>query len=97
MGRLSGITVNNYTIKYQKRNILTIHVADNIDWENKSVTRQTYNTNSILIQHINDSETRNSSIQLKPDYEFDRKQDRLYKRKSIVLPHYEMQSQLKSI
>ena len=56
-----------------KKNIPTIHVADNIDWENKSVTGQTHNTNSILILHINDNEARNSSIQLEPDYEYDRK------------------------
>ena len=71
-----------------KKNIATTHVADKIDWENKSVTGQTHNTNSILIQHINDSKARNSSILLEPDYEFDRKQHRSYKGKSIELPHF---------
>ena len=51
------------------------------------MTGQTHSTNSILIQHINGSETRNSSIQLEPGYEFDRKQHRSYKDKSIELPH----------
>ena len=50
------------------KNIQTTHVTDNVDWENKSVTGQTHNTNSILLEHISDSETRNSSIQLGPDY-----------------------------
>ena len=37
------------------------------------MTGNTHNTNSILIQHINNSEVRNSSIQLEPDYKFDQK------------------------
>ena len=50
------------------KNIQTTHVTDNVDWETKSVTGQTHNTNSILLEHISDSETRNSSVQLGPDY-----------------------------
>ena len=70
------------------KNIPTTHVVGIINWENKSVTGQTYNINSILIQCINNSETRNSSIQLKPDYEFNRKQHWSYKSKSIELLHF---------
>ena len=47
-----------------------------------------HNTNSRLIQHINASEARNCSIQLETDYEFYRKQLRLYKGKSIEIPHF---------
>ena len=32
-----------------KENIPTTHVTDNTDWENKSLTRHTHNTDSILI------------------------------------------------
>ena len=56
------------------KKIPTAYVADKIDWENKIVTGQMENANSILIQHINDSDTRNS---LKTD----RKQHRSYKGK----------------
>ena len=52
------------------------------------MTGNTHNTNSILIQHINNSEVRNSSIQLEPDYKFDQKQQRSNKGKSIELPHF---------
>ena len=70
-----------------RKNIPTTHVTD-IDWENKSVTGQTHNTNSVSKQHINDSEMRNSWMQLKLDYEFDRKQYRSYKGKVNELPHF---------
>lgn len=42
------------------KNIPTTHVVGIINWENKSVTGQTHNTNSVSKQHINDSEMRNS-------------------------------------
>ena len=77
-----------HQILKKNKNIPTTRVADNIDWENKSETGQTHNTNSIFMQHNNASETGNFSMQVKPDYEFDRKQHRSYKVKSFELPHF---------
>ena len=65
-------------------------MADNIDWENKGLTgkKQTHNTNSILIQQTDASEASQSSIQLEPNYNFDRKQHRSLKSKAASLPQF---------
>ena len=73
-----------------KVNIPTTLVADNIDWENKGLTgkEQTHNTNSALIQQIDAREANQSSIQLEPNYNFDRKQHCSFKSKSTRLSHF---------
>ena len=65
-------------------------MADNIDWENKGLTgkKQTHNTNSILIQQTDASGASQSSIQLEPNYNFDRKQHRSLKSKAASLPQF---------
>ena len=73
-----------------KVNIPTTLVADSTDWENKGLTRkeQTHNMNSILIQQTDASEASQSSIQLEPNYKFDRKQRRSFKSKATSLPQF---------
>ena len=59
-----------------KPGIPTTMVADNIDWENKSLTGQdqTHNTNSILIQNdTHDDNLLKSPVSLKATYNFNRK------------------------
>ena len=65
-------------------NIPTTLVAD---CENKGLKgkEQTHSTNSILIQQTDASEASQSSIQLEPNYNFDRKQHRSFKSKAISL------------
>ena len=65
-------------------NIPTTLVAD---CENKGLKgkEQTRNRNSILIQQTDASEASQSSIQLEPKYNFDRKQHRSFKSKAISL------------
>ena len=66
----------------------TTHVADNIDWENKSLTgsNQTHSTNSILIQHTQNVAGENdTNITLKPDYNFIRNSHRSFKAKIICI------------
>ena len=73
-----------------KMNIPTTLVAGNTDWENKGLTRkeQTHNTSSILIQQTDAREASQSSIQLEPNYKFDRKQRRSFKSKATSLPQF---------
>ena len=66
----------------------TTHVADNIDWENRSLagSNQTHNTNSIFFQHTADQN--NTSITLIPDYNFIRSSHRSFKAKVARLPQF---------
>ena len=60
----------------------TTHVADNIDWKNKSISgKETHHTNSISIQHSKDDDIHISStgVQLQSDYNFERSEHRSYK------------------
>ena len=70
-----------------KVNIPTTLVAD---CENKGLKgkEQTHSTNSILIQQTDASEASQSSIQLEPNYNFDRKQHRSFKSKAISLAQF---------
>ena len=62
------------------KGLCTTHVADNIDWQNKSLSgKQTHNTNSIVIQHEISDSSEESHITLTPDYDYVRKDHRSYK------------------
>ena len=65
-----------------KVNIPTTLVTDNKTLQEKNKP----NTNSVLIQQSDASEASQSSIQLEPNYNFDRKQHRSFKRKATSLP-----------
>ncbi|MES9880765.1 MAG: hypothetical protein ABW185_07780 [Sedimenticola sp.] len=73
----------------------TTHIADNIDWKNKELsgTRETHNTNSILVQHklpCPDLSKSNSKakVSVTPDYSFKREDHRSFKSKRSELPQY---------
>ena len=71
-----------------KKGVITTHIFDNIDWKNKSISRQeSHHTNSILVQKDNYLE-RLSNISIEPSYNFSRKDHRSYKGSDEVLPNF---------
>ena len=59
-----------------QKGVIVTHVADNINFKKKSIQpgRETHNTNSILIQHVDsNAKSTSSKISLTPDYNFKRK------------------------
>ena len=65
-----------------QKGMTVTHVADNIDFKNKSIQpgRETHNTNSILIQHVDSNpKSTSSKISLTPDCNFKRKDHRSFK------------------
>lgn len=65
-----------------------VHVVDNIDWKNKDLRgHQKHNTNGILIQPNNTFQNGKTKVIMEPEYHFDRKNHRSFKRfKSQLQP-----------
>ena len=71
------------------KGLCTTHVADNIDWQNKSLSgKQTHNTNSIVIQNEISDSSEESHITLTSDYDYVRKDHRSYKGTPINIPEF---------
>ena len=81
------------TVQYlliSPKNVLTTLVADNIDWENKSLSGiETHNTNCILIQHrVLSQNIGCPKVSLQGNYEFDRKKHSSFRILLTELPRF---------
>ena len=69
--------------------VIATHVFDNIDWKNKNINcQESHYTNSVLVQKYDLAEEL-SRVSLDPNYEFDRKNHRHFKRgKPMIIDEY---------
>ena len=80
---------NSYIPGNIKKGNITTHVADNIDWNNKTLSgKQTHHTNSILIQHKSLDSDKEANVAMNANYEFDRKKHRSYKAVAPDIPEF---------
>ena len=73
-----------------QKGVMVTHVADNIDFKNKSIQpgRETHNTNSILIHVGSNAKSTPYKTSLTPDYNFKRKDHRSFKGTPLSYQNY---------